>query len=330
MEQLPDIYFMPEYGRLYETHEKGKLEVFSWKTPRGEVYFQFIRRPLDQFWGFEGYSDIVTPYGYGGPVILGAEDGDKKALAAEFGKAFREYCRESKTVSAFIRFHPILGNALDFTDVFDDVALIRKTVAVDLSKDLMRDEFENIARRNYRSALKRPLTLEIDTEGEKMDEFVGLYYELMGKKSTSSYYFFPKEYFNALKQLNGRIELACVRSEGSLVASVLFLKYGQYYHAHLGGSTPAGNAVRATDFLYVSMALHAQEKGFRWNHLGGGISNDPEDSLLRFKRKFSKTTPFDFYIGKNVYEPRAYEALCALTAAREKQVDDSYFPKYRA
>ncbi|GLI51886.1 hypothetical protein TSYNTROOL_19720 [Tepidanaerobacter syntrophicus] len=25
----PDIYFLPDYGKLYESHEKGKLKTFT-------------------------------------------------------------------------------------------------------------------------------------------------------------------------------------------------------------------------------------------------------------------------------------------------------------
>ena len=43
-------------------------------------------------------SDVVTPYGYGGPTGGG------------FWEAYEEWARERGVVSTFVRFHPLLAN----------------------------------------------------------------------------------------------------------------------------------------------------------------------------------------------------------------------------
>lgn len=330
MIDFPDIYFTPEYGRLYERHEGGSLETFSFKTGQGEVYFQFIKRPLDGFEGYEQYSDIVTPYGYGGPIFINTEEKEKPELVAAFGRAFRAYCMEQKIVSAFIRFHPILNNASDFRAVFDEVVPIRKTIAIDLTKNIFFDEFEITIRNSLRHAEERGLSIQYDHELETLDTFIRLYYKLMKQKNTTAYYFFPKEYFYELKQkLRGSVELVNALYDGEIVACVLLLKCGSYIHTHLTTTTPEGNEKRAVGYIKSSRALLAKDEGFKWCHLGGGITNNPDDSLLRFKKKFSKTQPFDFCIGKNIYNTAAYAALCALAADRKKLSDDAFFPLYR-
>jgi hypothetical protein len=329
MNHLPDIYFTPQYGRLYERHEGGVCTSFTHQSRLGEVYFQFIKRPLEQFEGFSDYSDIVTPYGYGGPIFLRVNDDDKPALAAEFGGAFQEYCRENRIVSAFVRFHPVIGNALQFGGVFDDVVPIRKTVAIDLLKDIFVEEFDRTIRSSYNKAELRQLTVEYDPALKTMDHFISLYYALMDSKNTSDYYYFPKEYFEEIKKLGDSVELVNAVQDGEIVATVLYLKYNVFIHSHLTASTPAGNICRAVEVIKSNRALRAKEEGFRWNHLGGGFSNEPDDTLLRFKRKFSKGEPLDFYIGKCVYDRDAYDALCALTAGRQRQNGDGFFPKYR-
>ena len=210
MTMLPDIYFTPEYGRLYESHEGGSCVPFIYQSSLGEVYFQFIRRPLLQFEGFSDYADIITPYGYGGPVILRAAEKDRAALAAEFGAAFREYCRENRIVSAFIRFHPVLNNALDFKYVFDEVVPIRKTVAIDLSKDIFNAEFDRTIRSSYNKAELREVMVRYDPCLDTMEDFVSLYYALMDAKNTSDYYYFPKRYFEDIRRL-GESGGACQR-----------------------------------------------------------------------------------------------------------------------
>ena len=330
MSRLPDIYFAPEYGRLYESHEGGLCQAFTHRSGLGEVYFQYIRRPLDHFEGFSEYSDIVTPYGYGGPIFLEADERDKPALSAEFGKAFREYCRENRIVSAFVRFHPLLGNAHDFRCAFDEVLPIRKTVAIDLSKDIFFEEFDRTIRSSYKKAELRQLSVQYDTALETMDAFASLYYALMDAKKTSDYYFFPGEYFENLKKLGDTVELVNAVLDGEIVASVLYLKYNIFIHSHLTASTQAGNDCRAVEVIKSNRALRAKEEGFLWNHLGGGFSNDSEDTLLRFKRKFSKGEPLDFHVGKCIYDQASYDALCAASSAGKAQTNGGFFPLYRA
>lgn len=77
----------------------------------------FIMRPVP--WLIHGvqYYDIVTPYGYGGPMILETNNGEK--LKKEYSEAFGKYCSDHKIVSEFIRFHPIFQNYLDVDDSYD-------------------------------------------------------------------------------------------------------------------------------------------------------------------------------------------------------------------
>lgn len=329
MIDFPDIYFTPEYGRLYARHEGGSLETFSFKTGQGEVYFQFIKRPLEGFEGYEQYSDIVTPYGYGGPIFINTEEKEKPELAAAFGIAFRAYCMEQKIVSAFVRFHPVLNNAPDFRGVFDEVVPIRKTIAIDLTKNLFKDEFDYVIKKNCRKAERYGLSIQYDARLETLEKFVQLYYQLMGKKNAIGYYFFPESYFYELKNIGNAVELVNAVLDGEIVAAIMYFKYGAFIHTHLSGTTEEGYRTRAAEFIKSNRALLAKDEGYKWCHLGGGFSNDPDDSLLRFKEKFSKTPPFDFCIGKSVYDPAAYAALCALADDRKKLSDDTFFPLYR-
>ncbi|UOO37046.1 GNAT family N-acetyltransferase [Oscillospiraceae bacterium CM] len=329
MEHLPDIYFTPEYGRLYETHEGGVFESFEHQTPDGTVYFQFLRRPLTGFQGFERYGDITTPYGYGGPVILGTVS-DKKRLAQSFAAAFREYCLDHQIVASFIRFHPVVNNAADFTQAFDTVIPLRKTVAIDLTKDIFNEEFEQTVRNSYRHAAERGLSIQFDSALETMGDFTRLYYDLMASKQTSAYYFFPPSYFEALKGLHGRVELVNALIDGEIVASVLYLKYHPYIHTHLTTTTSAGNKTRAIGFIKSARALRAKEEGYLLNHLGGGFSNSPDDSLFHFKSRFSNSPPYDFCVGKSIYDQKTYDALVAAAARHGEAADAGYFPLYRA
>jgi len=60
-------------------------------------------------------------------------------------------------------------------------------------------------------------------------------------------------------------------------------------------------------------------------HYGGGTSNSLEDPLYLFKKKFTKNTEFEYWIGKKIWNSEVYEELC-----KQKDVEETdYFPAYR-
>ncbi|MEG1578858.1 MAG: hypothetical protein RR336_08850, partial [Oscillospiraceae bacterium] len=65
-----DIYFDENYGKLYEEIECGTAEVFRFSSELGEVKHQFIQREIPILLA-DGKTrfDLITPYGYGGPLV---------------------------------------------------------------------------------------------------------------------------------------------------------------------------------------------------------------------------------------------------------------------
>ena len=69
-----DVYFKPEYGKLCQLVDNGSCETFVLETEFGTVSNMFIKRPAPYLVDGVQYFDIVTPYGYGGPVIRDVTD----------------------------------------------------------------------------------------------------------------------------------------------------------------------------------------------------------------------------------------------------------------
>ena len=76
-EKILDIYFLKEYGKLCQAMGEGRCNIFEWKSESGMIKNMFIMRPVP--WLIHGvqYYDIVTPYGYGGPMIFETNNGEK-------------------------------------------------------------------------------------------------------------------------------------------------------------------------------------------------------------------------------------------------------------
>ncbi len=320
MNKMPDIYFTPEYGRIYEKHEKGTLEVFTYACDSGKISCQFIRRSLAQFEGYEAWADIITPYGYGGPVILDRVEGEKEALIQGFKDSFSEYCHDHKIVSFFIRFHPIIRNDEDFKPIFDEVTAIRKIVVTDLTKDLLHEEIDKKALQTFRRMQRKNLVYEYDPACKLCGLFHEMYTQTMDKNHASEYYYFSPGYFYDLKkQLGDAMEMHAVKLEDRYLNLFISFSYGDFVHGHLTASTPEGYKMSAEEFNIINIILGSAERGYKWMLHGGGVTNDPDDSLFRYKKKFSRSAPYEFFIGKHVFD-REFTADFAGSRKNKKAV----------
>jgi lipid II:glycine glycyltransferase (peptidoglycan interpeptide bridge formation enzyme) len=124
----------------------------------------------------------------------------------------------------------------------------------------------------------------------------------------ADFYFFPAGYF---LQIQATIEQAYVYKavlEGELVGAILVLEYGDYAHYHLSARNRTYAKLAANNLLLWEAMQAAQQRGRKRFQLGGGSSNDPKNSLLKFKANFSSLRGA-FYIGKKVHQPKQYQAI---------------------
>ena len=114
--------------------------------------------------------------------------------------------------------------------------------------------------------------------------------------------------------------------EDKTIAAGLYFVYNGIIHVHLSGTDTNFLNFSPAYILKYGTALWGKEHNYKLIHYGGGLSNSEDDSLYCFKRKFAKTTDFDFYIGKKIWNQEIYDKLCEL-----KQIDkcEDFFPAYR-
>src|SRR5699024_109412 len=115
---MADIYFDSNYGKLYENHEKGETNFFEFDSTYGRIEHMFIKRKIPNKINGRSYYDIITPYGYGGPIIKNCKDGFQSLLVEEYKQEFQIFCEENNIVSEFVRFHPLENNADEFNDMY--------------------------------------------------------------------------------------------------------------------------------------------------------------------------------------------------------------------
>lgn len=324
-----DIYFKPEYGKLNESIEQGKAETFSFECEHGKVQSVYIKREVPYLIDGVQYYDAITPYGYGGPVIVKA--GDKEKLLEAYNEAYKAHCEKEKIVCEFVRFHPLAKNGPDFESLYNSF-FNRHTIAVDLTdENYSAVQFSPDCRNMIRKAAKKGVTVEIDEECAHLDEFIALYYATMDKNRASDYYYFDKTYFEQLKAIpDSKLILINGYVEGGIIASAMFMCGDEYMHYHLSSTNPEFYSYAANNLILATAIEYGREKGMKWLHLGGGLSSSEKDNLFKFKRNFGRTENNlkDFYLGKTVFMPAIYDKLCE-TARANGLESDGFFPAYR-
>ena len=326
-----DINFNAKYLTSYEKVDGGKLKTFSFSCSIGKAFVHYIKRPLEIFTGYEGYYDIITPYGYGGQIIAECEDGCESRLISLFNDAFLQHCRQEKIISYFARFNPFAENAEPFRDFFDELLPVRKVVAMDLTKDTITEEVTKKCMTDYRASIARGTKVEICSTRDQIDDFIALYYSDMESKNAQDYYFFPQEYFEYIfNAFPDNMVLFSANAEGRVIAYSISIVYGDIAYYHLACRNEGFNYYKANYAITISAAEYARSKGCKLYVLGGGLSSDEKDSLYKFKKNFSVSEPRSFYIGKKVLDEQVYEDLCGyVEKSQGKKLSQEFFPAYR-
>lgn len=323
-----DIYFEPNYGKLYEKIENGKVKIFRYEDENGVISNQFIMREIPIEVDEKTYYDITTPYGYGGPIIEKCVKGKEKELVKKYYEKFYEYCTKNKIVSEFVRFHPILNNAKDFKEVYN-AKCIRKTLGTNLKdfEDPVISEFGKGCRKNIRQALRNGISYKITEKPTNLKTFEKIYYSTMDRNNATDYYYFQDEYFkNILKYFSDNIILVEAIFKEKTIASGLYFIYNKTIHIHLSGTLNEYLYLSPAYILRYAVTLWGKENGYELIHHGGGRSNLEDDNLFKFKKQFAKNTEFDFYVGKKIWNYEIFEKLCN---KKNVNVDEEFFPAYR-
>jgi serine/alanine adding enzyme len=314
---VDDVYFRHAYLDSAALLGQGRPVYLHLRAPGGDVVFPALVRDASQ-----GYGDVGTPMGYGGP----AASGDEPPVDAFFD-AYESWCRESRLVATFARFHPVLANQR-LAEGRWHVEHIGHSVGWRVGGRDADDIFAGMDahhRRVVRKARAAGVGFVPEVAVEELEGFVDLYRATMRRRNASSFYYFPHEYWLHLAtELGEALMRFDAYEEGELVACILCLAAPPVLHYHLGASSERGHSLGANHVLFCETATWAGEQGFEVFHLGGGVGGF-EDSLYEFKRRFDPEGLLPAALGKAVHDAEAYLRLSA-----KDEIDYAgYFPAYR-
>ena len=313
-----DIYYTEAYVRLNRRPGQNALCVVVMQDSF-VFLFPFLRNTV--FHNGKTYYDFETAYGYGG----GIANTDDEAFITDAWLTTYNHLRDNNYICGFIRFNPLLKN---YQHVPSEIHPIydRHTIAIDLQPELDVIWKEQIATSNRSDILRaerRGLTFRTTKAKVGMQIFRELYAETMHRLHADDFYYFSNEYFaNAADALPNLI-VGIVEYESEPAAAAIIMHNGYYAHYHLSGSKSKYQRLCPNNYMLWQAAKVLKEQGCRYFHLGGGTNGNEENSLYRFKQKFSRVNN-DFYIGQPVFLPDVYQSVCAEWEARNPVQAEMY------
>lgn len=262
---------------------------------------------------YNGYKDIVTPFGFSG--FTGSGD------YSDFKKYWKEFVKEKNYVCGYISINPVFQNDSYFSseDSFSSASLYY----IDLTLSLT-ELFENLDT-NRRRQIKNYRKIESSFVYDKViltEFFIDNYYDFLKRINASSANYFTKETLRYICSLEN-VFMVGVNKNNKIEAIYIF-GYTDYIGDCLFNISTAEGREHTAPLSWCGLKFFRSKKIPVMN-LGGGFKE--EDTLAQSKERFG-AYKLPFVNLKQVYNYEVYKKLCRDSSADEKDLS-GYFPAYR-
>ena len=319
-----DIYFLQEWYKTWLDHENSEAYCIYAEIDGYKFLYPFLKRCISNYELDKTYYDIQSAYGYGG--IISQDNEIPSGVEYKLNQTIDEYLCSNNIIAEFIRDHPLIKSIKRRAEY----SLVRRNVFI--TPTLSYKVPNKQARQNIEKAEYLKLESFIDHNLEHLDRFIELYALTAHRINMSDYYRFNQEYFDKIKFfLLGMATLIHVRIGEKIIAGGLLLNYQGKASLHLTASDDEYFNYRPNDFLYNSVIRFSIENQIQILNLGGGLSPDPNDTLFRFKSKYSDYNT-EVFVGKNIINPKIYSNIIEQWSRKYPDLRGkyvNYFLKYQ-
>lgn len=264
-------------------------------------------------------ADVVTPYGFSGPV------GDRPC--PELPAAWHAFAREQGWACGYLSLHPLFGDASYVRR--DEVAVANRLQVLDLerSEAELRAGLDENRRRELRRFARDPAAELFDgtAPGDRAmlrDFFLARHAGFFAAREASPLYRFAPATVERLFAAPSTLALG-VALAGEVVAVALFGSTpwaGEYL---FNVSLPQGRRFSAV--LVWEGALRLRAHGVPVLSLGGGVRDG--DGVAAFKERFGARA-LPLAAARQIYDPAAFRRL-ALASGALAEARGDYFPPWR-
>lgn len=312
-----DVYHLPSYAKACATHEAYPVKLAVCESRQGFAALPVIVRDLP---GPVSGSDVTAPYGYPAPLCsTDAPDVRDSLLGGVLEGLGQHGC-----VSAFLRFHPLLGVEPSVFERYGDVVVHGEHVYVDLDSvgEDIAASFRSGHRQNVRALREAGFSVNVDADSAWL-AFPEMYRENMRRIEADDYYLFPDAYFVALREMGDSAHIVSVTApDGGLAAAALVFMCADVAQYHLSATNPEFLRSAPVKLAVLGMLEYARDRGISKVNLGSGLGGRA-DSLFHFKAGFSKCRA-PFATARVVLDRARYDELSAGVHAPA-----GFFPAYR-
>ena len=321
-----DFYHLPGYLSMSASADDEAIGI-EVRDGESSLFQPLVLRPISG----SNLRDATSPYGYPGPIIRVGSEAELSGFVERAASALLDELARRRVIACFVRLHPLLTQGTDGLAKVGFVERHGDTVSVDLTQDerAISRGMRSGHRTEIKQARKQGQRAYVDETWRHFEDFYEIYNETMERLGAQPSYFFPRDYYERLREALGpRLHLGVVDIEGTVAAAGLFTETSGIVQYHLSGTRGEFMRQRPTKVLLDELIHWAKQRGNRDFHLGGGVGGEG-DSLFRFKAGFSKRH-HPFHTWRAVGDKQAYERL-----ARERGVPGSaedlsgFFPAYR-
>lgn len=318
-----DINYYPDWFYTWEQHEKAEALCLFAELDHIYFLYPFFLKKIENYDLDKVYYDVQSAYGYGGILTSNQIVPDK--TGKRFNQLVTEWMEANSIIAEFIRENPLLNHFRREASY----CLARTNVYIDTHQDYKIPDKR--ARQNINKSLQMNASIIYDEDLKLMDEFEALYSSTAERLKMHQYYHFGKSYFSKVAvHLKDYSALIHIKYKDTLIASGLYIKHHEKGNLHLAGSLMDYQDVRPNDLLYYGAINFSLEQGVKILNVGGGTSTDPDDTLFRFKAKYSKNYK-QVFIGKKIINEKIYNKLILNWENRYPQLSfkyRNYFLKY--
>ncbi len=313
------LHYTSEYHQLF-SDEKNEPILFVYKENSNIFFYPFIKRPVNH-----NYYDITSVFGYTGPITT-CRDND---FVINANRNLTNYLYENRVVSELIRFNPINDNH----EIFANRNLLKLTQVKDYIVVETRKSFDELfsrfiprlrtqirkAERNYDDLVKQT------TNPKTLQKFFDLYKSHMIQLNASDYYLFNDGYFeNLTKLVQSSGFLIYAEENEEIIAGLLVLNHNTVAYSHHNARDISKPQSSLLNKLFHWKAIQKLcENQIDYFLLGGGVTNDADDNLLKFKKDFGGAAK-KLWLGKRIINESAYSELCQEWEMRYPQLSEKY------
>ncbi len=251
---LQDLHYLPGYVKAYADEGGWPALCSVGDAADGFMIFPHV---------FKG-TQIATAYGYGAPLasVPITVDADWPPTLAD----------------VWFRMHPLLP--ADHQPPGDRE---KQIVWMDLTVNP-----ESQLRKGHRSSVAAARKAGVSIGTITLGEYYQMYLATMERLTAADRWRFSIKLLRDLREAfpDGFHIMAAFYNGTPEAACVLLRAFGTCYY-HYAASWRRHPEIGAGNLLVVEAAKWAKSQGDARLHLGGGLTLDPEDSLLRFKAGFS-------------------------------------------